>query len=63
MKLTIKEQIALNRYALGGAEAMRTETYHVDCKTVQSLFKKNLMNKNGLTTTGQKIANPQGQIH
>lgn len=54
-KLTRCEIIALNRIKLGGINALRTETYHTDCKTVGSLMRKGLLGRDNLTNAGRAI--------
>jgi len=61
-QITHKMQVALNRYALGGVEMLRTETYSVSSNTIGALMKAGYMHKNGLTDKGKKQANPQGKL-
>ena len=53
--LSSKELIAMNRYRLGGAEAWRTPTYHVDCKTIGALMRKGYLDRQGATSYGRDI--------
>ena len=56
VKLTDKEANAMRLYHLGGAEAWRTETAHVACKTIDSLCRKGLLDRNGATQLGKRVA-------
>ena len=51
--LTHKEMVALNRFKLGGFDALRSGSYSVACNTMNSLMKKGYMDKNGLTQMGK----------
>lgn len=61
MKLSPAENKALEMAFLGGMGALRTDTYHCDCKTVDSLMLKGFFDKQGLTVKGkrkgEKLAN------
>lgn len=56
MRLTAKERDALALYHLGGVEAWHTETARVYPKTIDSLVRKGLLDRNGTTPTGKVIA-------
>ncbi len=56
MKLSSKEKQAMSRLYLGGIDALRTETYKASPATIQSLFKKGMLDRNGMTTDGKQIA-------
>ena len=62
MNISDAERKALEMSFLGGAEALRTETYTCACSTVTSLMKKGLFDRDGLTAKGkamaEQIANP-----
>ena len=53
MQLSEKEQIAMNRYHLGGSEALRTGAYLVASRTIGALMKKGYFDKVGLTGKGK----------
>ena len=53
--LSPKEIIAMNRYRLGGIEALRTPTYSVHCSTIDALTRKGYLGPCGPTTKGRKL--------
>lgn len=56
VKLSDNQARAMARIHLGGPEALRTETYRASCRTVQSLFDAGLLDKNGPTYLGKRVA-------
>lgn len=62
MTLTHNMQVALNRYALGGVNMMRTDIYTVSCQTMNALVKQGYMGRDGMTVLGQQTANLEGPL-
>lgn len=56
IKLTDKEAEAMRLYHLGGVRAWRTETGQVARNTIEYLFKKGLLDRNGATPMGKEVA-------
>ena len=58
--LSHKEKVALARQFTGGVEALRTPEYSVDCKTINSLFKKGYLDRDGLTAKAKAYCAAEG---
>lgn len=61
MHLSPAEHTAMARIHLGGLEALRTDTYRCACSTVDSLIRKGLLDKRGLTAEGKRVADDCGR--
>jgi hypothetical protein len=55
VKLTNREAEAMRLYHLGGPEAWRTETAHVACSTINSLFRKGMFEGKDVTEFGRWV--------
>jgi hypothetical protein len=56
VRLTPAEATALHRIHLGGMAALRTPTYRVATRTVDSLVQKGLLGRDGPTELGRRTA-------
>lgn len=46
----------MERIHLGGMGALRTDTYSCACRTVDSLVRKGLLDRDGPTLLGKRVA-------
>lgn len=56
LPLTPTEQRTLARMYAGGIEALRTPDFTATTATINALFRKQLLDKNGFTSKGRAIA-------
>lgn len=56
VSLTASEAKAMERIHLGGMAALRTSSYSCSCKTVDSLVRKGLLERDGPTDMGKSVA-------
>lgn len=55
VELTVHEARATERAFLGGMEALRTKEYSCACSTVDSLVRKGILGRDGLTAMGKSV--------